>query len=95
MNRISLVVILGLATLNCFAQNTVVSGQVIDEKGKETIPYVTVSIVAEGENDIITGTVTDDKGARVKIGAKILNHRKLYSFVPNSYPQEKRENVTG
>lgn len=68
MNRILLVVILGLATLNCFAQNTVVSGQVIDEKGKETIPYVTVSIVAEGENDIITGTVTDDKGRFVVSG---------------------------
>ncbi len=44
------------------AQQSIVSGRVIDKDSKEDIPYVTVSVISKEKGTIITGMMTDEKG---------------------------------
>ena len=62
MNRIIPLLLLITVSLNCIAQQSVVSGQIIDEKNKENIPFVTVSVIAKENGKIVSGTMTDENG---------------------------------
>lgn len=62
MNRIIFVLIWITASLHCMAQQSVVSGQIIDEKTKETIPYATIVVTTKDTGDMITGAMNDEDG---------------------------------
>ena len=62
MNRITLLLLFVTASLNCIAQQPVVSGQIIDDKSKENIPFATVTIMAKEKGEIVTGTMSDENG---------------------------------
>lgn len=81
MNRILLAVLLTMGVLNGIAQNTVIAGHIIDEKSKEDIPYVAISIVAKGDSGIISGAITDDKGRFSVTGLKKGEYNINFSFL--------------
>jgi outer membrane receptor protein involved in Fe transport len=62
MDKILLVILLEIIAMNCIAQTNALSGQVVDEKNKENLPYVTVLVATKDGSRVITGTVTDKAG---------------------------------
>lgn len=60
------------------AQETItITGQIIDQKTQETLPFVSVSVNDEATNAIVTGTISDDNGRfeikDLKTGKYIVN----------------------
>lgn len=62
MNKIILAFILITVSLQCMAKQSVVSGQIIDEKSKEGIPYATIVVTTRQAGNMITGTINDEDG---------------------------------
>jgi outer membrane receptor protein involved in Fe transport len=61
--KITLTVILIFVIAFTQAQVTItITGQIIDQETKETLPFVSVSVNDEATNEIVTGTITDDNG---------------------------------
>lgn len=61
--KITLTVILIFVIAFAQAQETItITGQIIDQETKETLPFVSVSVNDEATNEIVTGTITDDNG---------------------------------
>ena len=64
MIRVIFLLLFIIASLNCIAQQpqSVVSGQIVDEKRKESISYTTITITTKEKGDIVTGTMSDENG---------------------------------
>ena len=63
MFRYSYTILLLLFTLCINAQKTItITGQILDQETKETLPFVTISVNDETTNKIITGAISDDAG---------------------------------
>ena len=61
--KITLTAILLFVITFVQAQETItITGQIIDQETKETLPFVTVAVNDETTNEIVTGTITDDFG---------------------------------
>jgi len=51
-----------ISSASLFAQQTIVSGQVIDSKSKENIPFATVVVTDTRKGGMVTGTVGNEAG---------------------------------
>jgi len=49
-------------SINSFAQNGSVAGEIIDSSAKQPLDYASISLFNSSENKLITGVVTDAKG---------------------------------
>ena len=49
-------------SLNSFAQNGSVAGEIIDSSAKQPLDYASISLLNSSDNKLITGVVTDAKG---------------------------------
>ena len=63
MFKYTFTTILLVFTLFVNAQETItITGQIIDQETKETLPFVTISVNDEVTNKIVTGTISGDNG---------------------------------
>ena len=62
MKTFVLLFLLLIPFLTINAQQSIVSGKVVDKNSKEDIPYVTVSVISKEKGTIIASMMTDDKG---------------------------------
>src|SRR5690554_6555723 len=55
-------VILILTTSTALAQRGSLTGMIVDKTTKENIPFATVALMKAGEQEVFTGTVSDENG---------------------------------
>ena len=63
-------------SLNSFAQNGSVAGEIIDSSAKQPLDYASISLLNSSDNKLIAGVVT---GAKGKFKIEKIKRRKLFS----------------
>ncbi|MCK4749310.1 MAG: carboxypeptidase-like regulatory domain-containing protein [Bacteroidales bacterium] len=62
LNRVLLLIIFSAVQLSGFTQKGSISGSVVDEQTRESIPFTSVALLTDGQVATLKGTVTDEKG---------------------------------
>ncbi|MEA4916891.1 TonB-dependent receptor domain-containing protein [Proteiniphilum sp.] len=93
MSRFLIVILVVFASIHCVAQQSVVSGQIIDEKSKEIIPYATIVVSKKSTGDMVTGAMNDEEGRFSFTGLPIGEYDVQVSFV--GYESKKVGLVVG
>ena len=86
MNRLFTVLALLLLMMNCFAAQ--LTGKVVDNGTKQAIDFANVSVLKQGEDVPVTGTVTDETGA-FSLELADGQYTVVVSFM--GYTEQKRE----
>ena len=93
MSRFLIVILVVFASIHCVAQQSVVSGQIIDEKSKEIIPYATIVVSKKSTGDMVTGAMNDEEGRFSFTGLPVGEYDVQVSFV--GYESKKVGLVVG